>query len=126
MPQEKTRTHPVTSTAVIAPPIITKGCQSLGKEEQKWECEMENDIVCNNKFLSSHPLLVFHMVREVLGWLYPLWAPRCRNYSVVSYSSLSCTRVSSLYCSRGGVREQSTARIALRILRSRTCRSQAG
>lgn len=48
------------------------------------------------------------------------------DYKVVSYSKRSCTTASSLYCRRGGVTEQSTARIALRMLRSRTWRSHAG
>lgn len=48
------------------------------------------------------------------------------NYNVVSYSSRSCTIASSLYIRRGGAAEQSIFKMALRILRSRTWRSQAG
>lgn len=47
-------------------------------------------------------------------------------YKVVSYSSRSWMRASSLYCSLGGDGEHSKAKMAFRRLRSKTCLSHAG
>lgn len=47
-------------------------------------------------------------------------------YKVVSYSSLSWIRASSLYCSLGGDGEHSKAKMAFLRLRSNTCLSHAG
>lgn len=47
-------------------------------------------------------------------------------YKVVSYSSRSWIRASSLYCSLGGDGEHSKAKMAFRRLRSKTCLSHAG
>lgn len=96
-------------------------------EKAKWQWEMKIATDTSNKFLLPQSLLLFLSSQDATLLLCPYRVSESPvDYRVVSYSNRSCTRASSLYCSRGGVKEESMARIALRILRSRTWRSQAG
>lgn len=127
---QRAQTHPATWTTALHTNCSSYNYQQGAgaedeekkKENERWKVRL---LVVTNSYCHS-PCCCFSDSRTIIWWLQPFWVPRGWNYNVVSYSSLSCTRASSLYCSRGGAREQSTARMALRILRSRTCRSQAG